>query len=406
MDAENIVPVNARGKNVAVLKPAIALELLNDPSSSNPTSDLAAFRQEWIHEIQAQATRPALGNITNAQNQRQKPKGLRERNDQKTAIVKPTESASTKAEPKEDECMEIDILEDVEAEYASEEQASFDLTPLEIVYREPEYCADSMSYWRKTEVTFQANPRYMKRQPQIDSEMRSTLVDWMVEVGEEFKLKNETLALSIAYTDRFLSVMSCSRDKLQLAGVTAMFIASKYEEIYPPQALEFVNLTDNTYNTKQLIKLERSMLKALKFRCSQPTSLSFLMHLLKEYDALFRSSDPENMMTLENLSQYLLELTLMQTEFLCFSQSKVAAACLYVAAVTLNEDAWVRSIPQKTGFTMEQLEAPIRYTYKLFCLAKAGRLTYKAVIEKYSEDRFGEVSEVIDPPKEMPINLN
>jgi len=148
------------------------------------------------------------------------------------------------------------------------------------------------------------------------------------------------------------------------------------------------------------------MMKALKFRCSQPTSLSFLMHLLKEYDALFRSSDPENMMMLENLSQYLLELTLMQTEFLCFSQSKVAAACLYVAAVTLNEDDWVKSIPQKTGFTMEQLEAPIRYTYKLFCLAKAGRLTYKAVIEKYSEDRFGEVSEVIDPPKEMPINLN
>ena len=66
----------------------------------------------------------------------------------------------------------------------------------------------------------------MRRQKEIDWEMRSTLVDWLVEVGEEFKLCNETLFLSVAYVDRFLSIMSCTRDKLQLAGVAAMFIAA------------------------------------------------------------------------------------------------------------------------------------------------------------------------------------
>ncbi len=69
-------------------------------------------------------------------------------------------------------------------------------------------------------------PRYMERQRGIDWDMRSTLVDWLVEVGEEFSFCNETLYLSVAYVDRFLSIINCSRDKLQLAGVSAMFIAS------------------------------------------------------------------------------------------------------------------------------------------------------------------------------------
>ena len=56
--------------------------------------------------------------------------------------------------------------------------------------------------------------------------MRSILVEWLVEVAEEYNLELETLYLTISYLDRFLSVMSVLRGKLQLVGVTAMFIAA------------------------------------------------------------------------------------------------------------------------------------------------------------------------------------
>jgi hypothetical protein len=65
----------------------------------------------------------------------------------------------------------------------------------------------------------------MQKQKEITPEMRAVLHDWMVEVCEEYRLKPETLFLAVNYVDRFLSYMHVTRGKLQLVGVTAMFIA-------------------------------------------------------------------------------------------------------------------------------------------------------------------------------------
>ena len=56
--------------------------------------------------------------------------------------------------------------------------------------------------------------------------MRSILVDWMVEVAEEYNLERETFCLAVTYVDRFLSLMAVARGKLQLVGAAAMFIAA------------------------------------------------------------------------------------------------------------------------------------------------------------------------------------
>ncbi|EEC47909.1 predicted protein, partial [Phaeodactylum tricornutum CCAP 1055/1] len=64
--------------------------------------------------------------------------------------------------------------------------------------------------------------------------MRSILVDWLVEVHTKFRLIPETLYLCVNIIDRYLSQVETVRKRLQLVGITAMLIASKYEEIYPP----------------------------------------------------------------------------------------------------------------------------------------------------------------------------
>lgn len=69
-------------------------------------------------------------------------------------------------------------------------------------------------------------PGYMRKQPDITYNMRTILVDWLVEVAQEYKLQSETLFLAVNYTDRFLSYMSVVRGKLQLVGTAAMFIAA------------------------------------------------------------------------------------------------------------------------------------------------------------------------------------
>lgn len=92
----------------------------------------------------------------------------------------------------------------------------------------------------------------MLKQPDITSSMRSVLVDWLVEVVDEFSLQLRTLYLAVSLIDRFLSSMSVLRGKLQLVGSTAMYIAAKLEEIYPPEISDFAYITDNTYTRQQV----------------------------------------------------------------------------------------------------------------------------------------------------------
>ena len=92
----------------------------------------------------------------------------------------------------------------------------------------------------------------MQKQPDITTNMRCVLVDWLVEVVDEFSLQPRTLYLAVSLIDRFLSHMSVLRGKLQLVGTTAMYIAAKIEEIYPPEIRDFAYITDNTYTLQQV----------------------------------------------------------------------------------------------------------------------------------------------------------
>jgi cyclin B len=65
--------------------------------------------------------------------------------------------------------------------------------------------------------------------------MRSILVDWLIEVHRKFELMPETFYLTLNIVDRFLSAKAVPRKELQLVGIIAMLIASKYEEIWAPE---------------------------------------------------------------------------------------------------------------------------------------------------------------------------
>lgn len=101
-------------------------------------------------------------------------------------------------------------------------------------------------------VRFRPNANYMRKQPDISSNMRSILMEWLVEVADEYKLHSQTLYLGASYVDRFLSRMSVTRSKLQLLGTAALYLAAKLEEIYPPELKDFVYITDDTYSKRQV----------------------------------------------------------------------------------------------------------------------------------------------------------
>jgi len=201
-------------------------------------------------------------------------------------------------------------------------------------------------------------------QPDMTPHMRAILVDWLVEVAQEYRLCSDTLFLAVAALDRFLSRCApVPRERLQLAGVACMWLASKYEEIYAPGSRDFVYITDGTYSRGELVEAEACVLAALSFRMTQPTAKTFLRRHLQAAAADER---------LHYLSSYVCELSLLSERALALLPSQVAAASVYVASLLLGAgggggaaDAggggcpWTPTLERYTGWGLADLQPAI-----------------------------------------------
>jgi cyclin B len=111
--------------------------------------------------------------------------------------------------------------------------------------------------------------------------MRGILNGWLVEVHLKFKLLPETLYIAVNLIDRFVEKCPVARKEYQLLGITAMMVASKYEERYPPNIEDFIHISDNTYNREQMIQLEFKLLTLLEFELTFPTCYRFIERFAK-----------------------------------------------------------------------------------------------------------------------------
>lgn len=90
------------------------------------------------------------------------------------------------------------------------------------------YTMDIFNYLKSREKDFVIHA-YMHQQPHLAPWMRTLLVDWMVEVQETFELNHETLYLAVKLVDIYLGKVVVAKEKLQLLGAAALFIACKYD---------------------------------------------------------------------------------------------------------------------------------------------------------------------------------
>ena len=62
----------------------------------------------------------------------------------------------------------------------------------------------------------------------------------------------------------------------QLLGVTALLIASKFEEITPPSVKDLVKISANAYTREDILKYECMVLQTLEFDFTVPTAHRFI----------------------------------------------------------------------------------------------------------------------------------
>ncbi|KAG2691593.1 hypothetical protein I3843_08G015900 [Carya illinoinensis] len=273
-----------------------------------------------------------------------------------------------------------------------------DIVDIDSNLKDPQLCSlyapDIYSNTSVAELECRPATDYMEKlQQDISPSMRGILIDWLVEVSEEYKLVPDTLYLTVNLIDRFLSKNYIEKTKLQLLGVTCMLIASKYEEICAPRVEEFCVITDNTYMRGEVLKLESQVLNFLHFQLSVPTTKTFLRRFIQAAQASYKLPSVE----LEFLANYLAELTLLEYNFLKFLPSLIAAAAVFLARWTLDqsEHPWNPTLEHYTSYNASELKTTILALEDL--QLNTNGCSLNAIREKYRQQKFKCVATLTSP---------
>ncbi|XP_061372357.1 G2/mitotic-specific cyclin S13-7-like [Gastrolobium bilobum] len=269
-------------------------------------------------------------------------------------------------------------IEDIDASDADNELAAV------------EYVEDIYTFYKEVE-NESRHLDYMntQHQPELNKRMREILLDWLMDVHSKFDLSLETLYLTINIIDRFLSVKAVPKRELQLVGVSAMLMAAKYEEIWPPEVNDFVCLSDRAYSHEQVLAMEKIILGKLEWTLTVPTPFVFLVRFIK-------ASNPDH--TLENMAHFLSELGVMHYATLVkYCPSMVAASAVFAARCTLNKSPiWNETLKLHTGYSEEELMDCAKLLVNFHSTVGNGK--HKAVCRKYSDPGRGAVA-VLPPAK-------
>jgi cyclin B len=259
-----------------------------------------------------------------------------------------------------------------------------------------EYVNEIYAYLRQLETIQDVREDYLNKSTgtTILPKMRTVLVDWLIQVHSQFNLLQETLYLTVAILDRFLQEMSCKveRKQLQLVGVAAMFIASKYEEMYAPEIGDFVYITDRAYTEPQIREMEMKILATLNFDLGRPLPLHFLR----------RNSKAGNVDALTHtLAKYAMELTLVDYKMAHIKPSVVAAAALALSLKVLEDrnrtheeepkaigEMWNSTLVHYTTYTFDMISDSVeKLAALMLTTSKASATTKNMAVRKKYEDK-------------------
>ncbi|KAG0498226.1 hypothetical protein HPP92_002917 [Vanilla planifolia] len=275
----------------------------------------------------------------------------------------------------------------------------YSITNVDDNQQDPQLCAslagDVYEHLRLAEMKKRPTTNFMEiTQKDINASMRAILIDWLVEVAEEYRLAPDTLYLTVNYIDRYLSGNDINRQRLQLLGVACMFIAAKYEEICAPQVEEFCYITDNTYFKDEVLQMEAAVLKFLKFEMTAPTAKCFLRRFVR----VAQHSDEVPLLHLEFLANYVAELSLPEYSMLCYSPSQISAASVFVAKFILHPSKrpWNATLAHYTQYKASELQDCTKALHLLCC--NSSRSTLPAIRDKYSQHKYKFVAKKTCPP--------
>ena len=196
---------------------------------------------------------------------------------------------------------------------------------------------------------------------------RFSFINLFISFQRELLLRQETLYLSINLFDRYIQKIFLENkisEDLNVIALTCLFIASKYEEIYPPYLKEFLESYKNKYNKEEIFSKENDILSSLDFQILIISPILFL----KRFCLDEKNENEEIMKLCFNGAQFFLELCIIEPNFCELKPSLQASICLYLSRKFLLDcskgKVWTYYLSFKTNCSEIEIKRYIKIALK------------------------------------------
>ncbi|RUP51339.1 cyclin-like protein [Jimgerdemannia flammicorona] len=230
--------------------------------------------------------------------------------------------------------------------------------------------SDYYKYLKDIEIQYILDPKYMDKQPCINTTQRLCLVNWIVQIHQQLCLPPEVLFLCTHIIDSVLSIRDAPKKYLQLLGIVALQIAYKFETRRCISVGYMAWLCADIYSIEEICAAEWYILDVLGYKLRWPGPITWLCQYedIKDCSILI-------------LSQFLIELTLLDESFLQWPSSQITAASLYLSLCLCSKD-WTYNHVRLSGYTTECLTGPVYHLGEVlqnYCQSSTTFTKYKCL---------------------------
>jgi len=181
---------------------------------------------------------------------------------------------------------------------------------------------------------------------EVDSEARSTLVDWLIQVSDYMSLSEVTLHLAVSHLDIILSKIIVEVEEVQQMALACLLVAAKYVEDFFPSPSLLSSLMGGLGSTQDLLRLEREVLLSLNWRLGRTTPVVFLHY----YQEVAKTTKKP----VFRLARAVLDLCLSEAWYGTVQPSLLASTALLAASYLLGK-GWSDDLEETTNHHPRQL---------------------------------------------------
>jgi len=193
---------------------------------------------------------------------------------------------------------------------------------------ELEYRDEVIQYMYDMEGQTMASVELIDMQPELAWYMRPYLVDFLIEIHQQYRLRPETLYLALNIVDRYVSKRIVYKKHYQLVGCAALWIASKFEDAKDrvPTVEDLHAVCCSAYDQSAFIQMEGHVLSTIGWGLGHPTAEAWL-RIACASGPTFPMEDART----QHVARFLMEITLFHRAFVSIKPSDIALACLALA---------------------------------------------------------------------------